>query len=728
MTAASRSPGLNEGNKLPTVEILPGEPFPLGATFDGSGVNFSIFTEIADFVEVCLFDEDDREIRLRLPEVTAFVHHGFVPGIQPGQQYGFRIHGPWQPSEGLRCNSDKLLLDPYAKAVSGSVIWDEAMFPYRFADGPDGPPATKDNVSFVPRSVVINPWFDWSDDRHPRVPWHRTVVYEAHVKGLTMLHPDVPENLRGTYLGLCSTPIIEHFKQLGITTVELMPVHQFIHDQHLTEIGLRNYWGYNSIAFLAPHNEYAVYGQRGQQVQEFKQMVKTLHAAGIEVILDVVYNHTAEGNEHGPVLSFKGIDNPAYYRLAPDDRRRYVDYTGTGNSLNMRHPHVLQIIMDSLRYWVLEMHVDGFRFDLAATLARELHDVDKLSAFFDVIQQDPTVSQVKLIAEPWDVGEGGYQVGNFPPLWSEWNGKYRDETRDFWRGADHTMSEFAYRFTGSSDLYESNGRTPYASINFVTCHDGFTLTDLVTYEHKQNEANGENNRDGMDDNRSWNCGIEGVTDDEAVNALRRRQKRNFLATLLLSQGVPMISGGDELGRTQGGNNNAYAQDNETSWYDWNKADLALLEFTRRLMRFRADHPVFRRRRFFQGRSIVGEVVNDIGWFTPSGETMNDGDWHVSFARAIAVFLNGDALLMRGPRGEKIEDDSFYVMFNASTERLDFVIPESNYGTRWATVLDTVEDNVDRAFPRFNHRILSANETISVENRSVVMLRRINPTP
>ncbi len=704
------------------MKIWPGEPFPLGATYDGSGVNFSIFTELADHVEVCLF-EDEHETRVRLPEVTAFIHHGYIPGIQPGQQYGFRVSGPWDPSKGLRCNSDKLLIDPYAKAVVGAVQWDEAMFPYRFADGPDGPPATKDNAAFIPRSVVTNPWFDWSDDRHPRIPWHRTVVYETHVKGLTMTHPDVPEELRGTYLGLCSTPIINHLKHLGITTVELMPVHQFINDQHLDEQGLRNYWGYNSIAYLAPHNEYAVYGQHGQQVQEFKQMVKVLHAEGIEVILDVVYNHTAEGNEHGPMLSFKGVDNPAYYRLDATDRRRYVDYTGTGNSLNMRHPHVLQIIMDSLRYWVTEMHVDGFRFDLAATLARELHDVDKLSAFFDIIQQDPIISQVKLIAEPWDVGEGGYQVGNFPSLWSEWNGKYRDETRDFWRGADHTMSEFAFRFTGSSDLYESNGRTPYASINFVTCHDGFTLADLVTYEHKRNEANGEENRDGMFDNRSWNCGVEGPTDDAAVNALRRRQQRNFLTTLLLSQGVPMISGGDEIGRTQGGNNNAYAQDNEVSWYDWVNADISLLDFTSRLIRLRSDHPVFRRRRFFQGRPIMGAEVNDIEWLKPSGEAMSENDWGVGFARAIAIFLNGNALAMRGPRGETIRDDSFYVMFNASASDLDFALPPPSYGTTWVRVLDTAEDDVGLAFPQFDNRHFEATESIPIRQRSVVLLRQ-----
>jgi isoamylase len=706
------------------VNIWPGEPYPLGATFDGTGTNFAIFSESADRVELCLFDDDGKETRVDLPELTAFVHHGYVPGVEQGQRYGFRVHGPWAPEQGQRANPEKLLIDPYARAVEGGVQWDESVFPYAFADGPDGPPTHTDSGPYVPKSVVINPYFDWADDRHPRTPWHETVVYETHVKGLTKLHPDVPDELRGTYLGLASQPIIEHLQALGVTAVELMPVHQFVHDYRLDQLGLRNYWGYNSIAFLAPHNEYAVYGQRGQQVQEFKQMVKTLHRAGIEVILDVVYNHTAEGNDAGPLLSLKGADNAAYYRLDPNDQRRYVDYTGTGNSMNMRHPHVLQLIMDSLRYWVTEMRVDGFRFDLAATLARELHDVDKLSAFFDLIQQDPVVSRVKLIAEPWDVGEGGYQVGNFPPLWSEWNGKYRDETRDFWRGADHTVAEFGYRFTGSSDLYQATGRTPSASINFITAHDGFTLTDLVSYDEKHNEANHEDNRDGTTDNRSWNCGVEGPTTDEAVNALRRRQRRNLLATLMLSQGVPMLLGGDEIGRTQHGNNNAYCQDDELSWYDWASVDEDLLEFTRRLVQLRHDHGVFRRGRFFQGRPIKGDDIDDIGWFTPRGEPMSDADWQTGSNRSIGIFLNGEALLGRGAQGERVIDDSFFAAFNADADDVDFRLPDETYGSAWCVALDTSQDDVVQAFPRRRERICIAGTPVTVPGRSVVLLRRL----
>jgi isoamylase len=708
------------------VNLWPGQPFPLGATYDGSGTNFSLFAEIAEQVELCLFDDDGVETRLPLPEVTAFIHHGYLPGVQPGQRYGFRVHGPWDPGHGLRTNPQKLLLDPYAKAVEGAIRWDDAAFDYTVSGGPDGEPDPVDSAPHMSRSVVTNPYFDWGDDRPPRIPWHETIVYETHVRGLTMTHPEVPADLRGTYSGLASQPIIDHLVRLGITAVELMPVHQFIHDRRLDELGLRNYWGYNSIAYLAPHNDYASHGQRGQQVSEFKQMVKSLHAAGIEVILDVVYNHTAEGNEHGPVLSFKGIDNPAYYRLDPDDLRRYVDYTGTGNSLNMRHPHVLQLIMDSLRYWVNEMHVDGFRFDLAATLARELHDVDKLSSFFDLIQQDPVVSQVKLIAEPWDVGEGGYQVGNFPPLWSEWNGKYRDEVRDFWRGADHTVAEFGYRFTGSSDLYEGTGRTPSASVNFITAHDGFSLNDLVSYDDKHNDANGEENRDGTDDNRSWNCGVEGDTDDVGVLARRRRQRRNLLATLLLSQGVPMILGGDEMGRTQRGNNNAYAQDNEISWYDWDTADAGLLEFTRRLTALRKAHPVFRRRKWFQGRPIMGEHADDIEWFTPEGSTMTEDDWQVSYARSIGVFLNGEAITAVGTQGQRVVDDSFYAVFNAYENPLDFVLPDGPYAERWAVELDTDPDDLDQAFPT-DGREVDAKDTLTVAGRSVVLLRAIAPT-
>ncbi|MCD9623515.1 glycogen debranching protein GlgX [Rhabdothermincola salaria] len=709
-------------------EIWPGEAFPLGATFDGAGANFSLFSEVAERVWLCLFDDDGAETCLELPEITAFVHHGYVPGIQPGQRYGFRVDAPWAPEQGTRGNVDKLLIDPYAKAVEGGVRWAEAVFPYAFADGPDGPPTTSDSGPFVPKSIVISPYFDWADDRHPRTPWHETVVYETHVKGLTMNHPDVPEDQRGTYLGLCSQPVIEHLRHLGVTAVELLPVHQFVHDYRLDQLGLRNYWGYNSIAFLAPHNEYAVYGQRGQQVQEFKQMVKTLHRAGIEVILDVVYNHTAEGNDGGPMLSLKGADNAAYYRLDPNDQRRYVDYTGTGNSMNMRHPHVLQLIMDSLRYWVTEMRVDGFRFDLAATLARELHDVDKLSAFFDLIQQDPVVSQVKLIAEPWDVGEGGYQVGNFPPLWSEWNGKYRDEIRDFWRGADHTVAELGYRLTGSSDLYQDNGRTPSASINFVTAHDGFTLTDLVSYECKHNDANGEANRDGTDDNRSWNGGVEGPTDDEAVNAVRRRQRRNMLTTLLLSQGVPMLLGGDEIGRTQHGNNNAYCQDDELSWYDWSAVDEDLLEFTSRLINLRHTHRVFRRRKFFQGQPIMDEHIDDIGWFTPAGTPMSTSDWQTGTNLCVGVFLNGEALPGRGPRGERLTDASFFAVFNAWDDTVEFRLPDETYGPVWTTVLDTAHDDPNLAFPRKGEHRFIARAPVSVIARSVVLLRRLSDRP
>jgi len=710
------------------VDLWPGAPYPLGATYDGNGANFALFSEVAHRVELCLFDDQGVETRVTLPETTAFIHHGYVPGVQPGQRYGYRVHGDYDPAAGLRCNPAKLLLDPYAKAVEGEVRWDAAVFAHH-PDDPDGPASATDSAPFVPRSVVTSPFFDWADDRRPRTPWHETVVYETHVKGLTARHPDVPPEQRGTYAGLTHPSVIEHFHRLGITAVELMPVHQFVHDDRLAGLGLRNYWGYNSIAFLAPHNDYAAYGQAGQQVQEFKQMVKVLHDEGIEVILDVVYNHTAEGDHRGPCLSLKGADNAAYYRLDPDDQRRYVDYTGTGNSLNMRHPHVLQLIMDSLRYWVIEMHVDGFRFDLAATLARELHDVDKLSAFFDLIQQDPVISQVKLIAEPWDVGEGGYQVGNFPALWSEWNGKYRDEVRDFWRGVDHTVAEFGNRFTGSSDLYEANGRTPSASINFVTAHDGFTLNDLVTYEQKHNEANGEDNADGTDDNRSWNCGVEGPTDDPGIASLRRRQRRNLLATLFLSQGVPMLLGGDELGRTQLGSNNGYAQDNERSWYDWDAADADLLEFTRRLSRFRRVHPVFRRRKWFQGRPIRGEAADDITWYTPEGTPMTDADWQVSYARSLAVFLNGDAIPSRGARGERVVVDSFFAVFNAFGDELAFRLPTIDVCPSWVTVIDTAADDVDAAIPMgvAPRGALFAGSEIRVAGRSVLVLQCRRPT-
>jgi isoamylase len=702
------------------MKIHPGAPFPLGATYDGAGTGFSIFSEVAERVELCLFDSARQETRIDLPEVTALCWHGYLPGVAPGQRYGFRVHGPWNPDAGQRCNPVKLLLDPYAKAVEGQVEWDEAVFPYYF-DDPETSRNDLDSAPFMPKSVVVNPYFDWANDRLPRIPMHESVIYEVHVKGFTQRHPAIPEELRGTYLGLAHPAAIAHLKRLGITAVELLPVHQFIQDSLLLERGLRNYWGYNSIAYLAPHNEYATPGaDAGRQVREFKQMVKALHQEGIEVILDVVYNHTAEGNHLGPVLSMKGIDNTAYYRVVPDNPRYYMDYTGTGNSLNMRHPHVLQLLMDSLRYWVLDMHVDGFRFDLAATLARELHDVDRLSAFFDVIQQDPVISQVKLIAEPWDVGEGGYQVGNFPPLWSEWNGKYRDTVRDYWRGEDQTLGDFANRFTGSSDLYATTGRKPSASINFITAHDGFTLRDLVSYNEKHNEANGEASRDGESHNRSWNCGAEGPTDDPQVNALRARQQRNFLATLFLSQGIPMLLGGDEMGRTQGGNNNAYCQDNEISWFDWEHVDQGLLEFTARLIGLRREHPVFRRRRWFLGTRIHGEGVRDIGWFRPDGELMSDEDWSHGFAKSLGVFLNGDAIPSLDPRGERVTDDSFHVLFNAHHEPLPFRLPNRpEWGERWKKVLDTNEP-----VPREEDEIHEAGGEVPVAARGVVVLMRV----
>ena len=704
--------------------IYPGQPYPLGATYDGVGTNFSVFSEAAERVELCLFDEDGHETRVELPEVTALCWHGYMPNVVPGQRYGFRIHGPWNPSAGSRCNPAKLLLDPYAKAVEGEVRWNEAVFPYRF-DDPEGPANVADSAPYVPKSVVINPYFDWGRDHLLRTRMHETVIYEVHVKGFTMRHPDIPKELRGTYAGLSHPAAIRHLKRLGVTAVELLPVHQFIHDQQLVERGLRNYWGYNSIAYFAPHNEYAASlrngGPQRQQVQEFKQMVKILHQEGIEVILDVVYNHTAEGNHLGPMLCFKGIDNAAYYRLMPDDRRYYMDYTGTGNSLNMRHPHVLQLIMDSLRYWVLDMHVDGFRFDLAATLARELHDVDRLAAFFDIIQQDPVISQVKLIAEPWDVGEGGYQVGNFPPLWSEWNGKFRDTVRDYWRGEDQTLGELGNRFTGSSDLYALNGRRPYASINFVTAHDGFPLEDLVSYNEKHNEANGEGNRDGESHNRSWSFGVEGPTDDPAIRAMRDRQKRSFLATLFLSQGIPMLLGGDEMGRTQGGNNNAYCQDNEISWFDWETTDETLLEFTSGLIKLRREHPVFRRRRWFAGQPIRG--VQDIAWLRPDGQEMDGEDWSVGFARSLGVFLNGKAIPTLDPRGNRVVDDSFYLLFNAHSEALTFRLPERpEWGERWVRVLDTAESLP--AAPGEGETV-SAGSEVQVEGRSLVLLRRLD---
>ena len=667
--------------------VQPGQPFPLGATYDGVGTNFCLFSSVAERVQLCLFDEDGTEEQIELTEVDAYCWHGYLPNVGPGQRYGYRVHGPWDPASGQRCNPAKLLLDPYAKAIDGAVDWDEAVFD-RFFDDDDAEVNRADSAPHVPRSVVISPYFEWGNDRAPQRPWHETVIYETHVKGFTATHPDVPEELRGTYAGLAHPAAIGHLTSLGATAVELLPVHHFVHDAHLVERGLRNYWGYNSIGFLAPNGDYSSSGQDGQQVQEFKAMVKALHDANLEVILDVVYNHTAEGNHLGPMLSMKGIDNAAYYRLVGDDPSFYYDTTGTGNSLNVGHPHVLQLIMDSLRYWVTEMHVDGFRFDLAASLARQFHEVDRLSAFFDLVQQDPVVGRVKLIAEPWDLGDGGYQVGNFPPLWSEWNGKYRDTVRDFWRGEPASLAEFASRFTGSSDLYESDGRRPTASVNFVTAHDGFTLADLTMFNEKHNEANGEDNHDGESHNRSWNCGVEGPTDDPEVVELRHRQRRNLLATLLLSQGIPMLLGGDEIARTQEGNNNAYCQDGEISWYDWEAADQDLLAFSRRLIELRREEPVFSRRRYFQGRALHGDGVADIAWFRPDAQAMSDEDWDSGFARSIAIFLNGDAIPDPDARGERVAGNSFLLLFNAHDEPVEFTLP-AELASTWALELDTV---------------------------------------
>jgi len=704
----------------------PGAPYPLGASYDGVGTNFAIFSEAAHQIELCLFGDgrsagDEPEEQVLLTEVDGFVWHCYLPGVGPGQRYGYRVGGPYDPAAGNRCNAAKFLLDPYAKAFDGEVRWGPPVFGYEL--GHPGEPSATDSAASMPKCVVSNPYFDWGNDHAPRTPYHRSVIYEAHVRGMTMLHPAVPTRQRGTYAGLAHPAVVEHLLNLGVTAVELMPVHQFVSDGHLIDRGLSNYWGYNTIGFFAPHSGYASAGQPGEQVPEFKSMVRALHAAGLEVILDVVYNHTAEGNHLGPTLSFRGIDNSSYYRLTePPDSSHYPDTTGTGNSLLMSSPHVLQLIMDSLRYWVLEMHVDGFRFDLAAALAREFHDVDRLSAFFDLVQQDPVVSQVKLIAEPWDLGAGGYQVGNFPPLWTEWNGKYRDAIRDFWRGRPGTLGEFASRLTGSADLYSSNNRRPVASVNFVTCHDGFTLADLVSYDRKHNEANGDANRDGTDDNRSWNCGAEGPTDNPDVLAVRARQQRNLLATLLLSQGVPMLLGGDELGRTQRGNNNAYCQDNDLSWLHWPDvaghekdqatAGTSVFAVARQLIRLRADHPVLRRRRFFTGPA-------DIGWLTPAGTPMTDDDWAAGFAKSLAVFLNGDAISEPGPHGERETDDSFLLLFNAAEHDVDFTIPAAGYGEQWAQELDTAEP-----IPAPSELgLVKHGDAVTLVSRSLRVLRR-----
>ncbi len=699
----------------PELEIWRGKAYPLGATYDGSGTNFALFSEVAERVELCLFDADGVETRLTLPEVDGFVWHGFVPSVEPGQRYGYRVHGPYDPAAGHRCNPNKLVLDPYAKAINGSFTWGQPLFSYNFGD-PDSR-NDDDSAANMPKAVVINPYFDWGVDHPPKHEYADTVIYEAHVKGLTETHPDIPEQIRGTYAAVAHPVIIEHLQSLGVTAIELMPVHHFVNDSGLIDKGLSNYWGYNTIGFLAPDPKYSSSPTPGGHVQEFKAMVRALHEANIEVILDVVYNHTAEGNHMGPTLSMRGIDNAAYYRLVDDDKRYYMDYTGTGNSLNVGHPHSLQLIMDSLRYWVTEMHVDGFRFDLAATLAREFYDVDRLSAFFELVQQDPIVSQVKLIAEPWDVGPGGYQVGNFPPLWTEWNGKYRDTVRDYWRGEPATLDEFASRLTGSADLYEQTGRRPFASINFVTAHDGFTLRDLVSYNEKHNAANGEDNRDGESNNKSWNCGAEGPTEDPAINALRARQQRNFLTTLLLSQGVPMISHGDELGRTQQGNNNVYCQDNALSWIDWESADTDLLEFARSVSAVRSAHPVFRRRRFFNGRPVReagAAALPDIAWLAPDGSDMTTEDWETGYAKSVAVYLNGQGIPDTDVRGQRVVDDSFLLCFNAHYEAIEFTLPPEEFGTSWVPVVSTAANPDDEP--------LAPGARVNVEARAVLVLQ------
>ena len=715
---------VSEGPQVPTVPtVWPGSAYPLGATYDGAGTNFALFSEVAENVDLCLIARDGSETRIELDEVDGHVWHAYLPTITPGQRYGYRVHGPWAPESGHRCDSSKLLLDPYGKSFHGDFHFSQALFSYDLAaedPASGGTPPRVDSLGHTMSSVVINPFFNWANDRPPRTPYHGTIIYEAHVKGMTQRHPGIPEELRGTYAGLAHPVIIDHLKSLDVTAIELMPVHQFLHDRRLVDLGLRNYWGYNTFGFFAPHYQYAATRNAGGAVAEFKTMVKAFHEAGIEVILDVVYNHTAEGDHLGPTLNFRGIDNAAYYRLLDGDLRYYKDFTGTGNSLNARNPHTLQLIMDSLRYWVLEMHVDGFRFDLASTLAREFYDVDRLSAFFDLVQQDPVISQVKLIAEPWDIGEGGYQVGNFPGLWTEWNGKYRDTVRDYWRGEPATLGEFASRLTGSSDLYEHTGRRPSASINFVTAHDGFTLADLVSYNEKHNEANGEGNADGENHNRSWNCGVEGPTDDPDVLALRAKQMRNIIATLMVSQGTPMISHGDEIGRSQLGNNNVYCQDSELSWMDWSltETNADLLAFVRRATGLRSAHPVFRRRRFFAGTPIrTGDQYRDIAWLTPTGQEMTPEDWGSPLGTSVAVFLNGEAIPEPDRRGERVIDDSFLLCFNANSEGMDFVTPDGRYAQEWSSALDTstptgVSDTVVRA-----------GEKVTLEPRSVLVLRK-----
>jgi len=710
------------------MKIRPGKPYPLGATWDGAGVNFSIYSEHANQVELCLFDSPSaprESARIPLREQTDLVWHGYLPGVLPGQLYGYRVRGPYHPEQGHRFNPHKVVFDPYAKAIGRTIHWCEQMYGYRIGDPQeDLAMDERDNAAYAPLGTVIDTAFTWGDDHPPQTPWHKSVIYEVHVKGFTMLHPNVPGKIRGTYTGFISDAALRYLQDLGVTAVELLPVHHHAYDHHLVQRGLTNYWGYNTLAFFAPDIRYSTSPTPTGSVREFKTMVRNLHAAGLEVILDVVYNHTAEGSHLGPTLSLRGIDNAAYYRLVKDNPRYYMDYTGCGNTLNMVHPRVLQLVMDSLRYWVLEMHVDGFRFDLASSLARELHEVDKLGAFLDIIHQDPVLSQVKLIAEPWDLGEGGYQVGNFPVGWTEWNGKYRDAVRRFWKGEGGVVSELATRLSGSSDLYGQSGRRPYASINFVTAHDGFTLHDLVSYNEKHNEANKDDNRDGENHNLSWNCGVEGSTDDPAILALRERQKRNFLATLLLSQGVPMISGGDEIGRTQLGNNNSYCQDNELSWFHWDRspAQKDLLEFTRYMIRLWKEQPVLRRRKFFQGRSIRGAGVKDIAWFDPSGSEMDDAAWNAHFVRSLGVRLSGEELEDVDEKGDHVIGDTLFLMFNAHHGAIPFVLPPSpKPKERWERLLDTAELE-----PHWGRRRLLRDHTYRLRGRSVAVFRLRNP--
>lgn len=693
--------------------------YPLGASYDGAGVNFALYSQVAQKVELCLFDEHDAETRIEMTEQNSYVWHNYIPGLQPGQRYGYRVYGPYDPMHGLRCNPNKLLLDPYAKAIEGNIDGDESLFSYWFKS-PDDTSAMNDldSAAHTMKSAVINPYFDWGNDQHPYISYHDSVIYEAHVRGMTNLNMDVPPDIRGTYAGLAYPSVIEYLKKLGVTAIELMPIHQFVNDSFLQEKGLSNYWGYNTIGFFAPHNAYSSSGERGEQVNEFKSMVKAYHHAGMEVILDVVYNHTAEGNHMGPTLSFKGIDNASYYRLVEGDQQHYFDTTGTGNSLLMRSPHALQLITDSLRYWVTEMHVDGFRFDLAATLARQFQEVDKLSAFFDIVEQDPIISRVKLIAEPWDLGSGGYQVGGFPSSWSEWNGRYRDTVRDFWRSQPSTLPEFASRLMGSSDLYQVNGRRPVASVNFITAHDGFTMNDLVSYNEKHNEANGEGNRDGESNNRSWNCGVEGPTNIPDVNDLRQRQMRNMFATLLFSQGIPMICGGDEVARTQQGNNNAYCQDNEISWTNWHldKGRKELLAFVSKLIHLRLDHPVLHRRRFFTGREPGDDsnMIPQVEWFDHTGSIMDMDDWQNTHAFSMMIYLNGSDIPEVDWYGNRMVDNDFILIFNAYYEPIMFTLPDERYGRKWQLVVDT--HNPDE--PELSYE---AGFMITAQSRSFLML-------